>query len=638
MLYLKKHLSFLLLLLLTSSLLNAQNNNQLNLQEQLRKETNAEKKAQLQLQLASLLKADNPDSAIVMGKEALKVFTTNKDNYQVAMSNIILSQAYNNLSQKEIAKTYNDKAFEISSANNYDSIKGISFLQYAEYYKAKSEYDKTIENAHSALAIFERLNVKANAAKAKGIMAQIYQMKGDLEKAVVFLNEIINQPGTDAISQINGIHTLANIYGMEGKFEEALALDERGLQLCETANLPVYKSVFYDNMANCYMYSNRFKLAEEYFYKTLLIDSGKNDKKQMSDTYLNLGQLYLQQQNPTKAISFLQKSLHLSSVSGYRQGGYQAYMLLSDAYKNINADSAYKFLKNAYVIKDSIINEGSENKIAELETLYQKDKKEQQLVLQKSELNQKNYLLVGMLALLTLIIVSGFYIYKRRQIKNQLALQSTILLQQEESSKAILVAEDKERSRISAELHDGIGQLMSAAKMNLSAFETEINFTSAEQKKSFSNLLTLIDEGCKEVRNVSHQMMPGALQKYGLERALKEMVQQIDTKILNIDLHVEGLQIKGEDHIENILYRIVQEGINNTLKHAKATELHISLEKDFEGIRLSIEDNGIGFNTNQKDINGIGLENIYSRVKYLKGTIDVDSKENEGTLIAIFIP
>ena len=116
------------------------------------------------------------------------------------------------------------------------------------------------------------------------------------------------------------------------------------------------------------------------------------------------------------------------------------------------------------------------------------------------------------------------------------------------------------------------------------------------------------------------------------------MVQQIDTKILNIDLHVEGLDNKTDDHINNILYRIVQEGINNTLKHAKASELHISLEKDEEGIRLSIEDNGIGFDTNQKDKNGIGLGNIYSRVQYLKGTIDVDSKTNEGTLIAIFIP
>ena len=244
----------MLLLLMTGGILTAQNSSLDNLQKQLANVNNAENKAQLSYQIAALLKTDNPDSAIVLGKEALQFFVDHKKNYEAALSNIILSQAYNNLLQREIAKTYNDKAFEISSANNYDSIKGISFLLYAEYFKAKSEYDKTIENAHNALAIFDRLNVKSSAAKAKGIMAQIYQMKGDLDKAEVFLKEIINQPGTDANSQINGMHTLANIYGMEGKYDEALALDARGLELCETANLPSYKSVFYDNMANCYMY------------------------------------------------------------------------------------------------------------------------------------------------------------------------------------------------------------------------------------------------------------------------------------------------------------------------------------------------------------------------------------------------
>ncbi len=631
------------LLLLLSGLLPifclAQNNNIIaGLQTQLKKETSSEKIAALQLLLAAEIKQNNPDSAAILAKEGLQYYTKQKNNYQIGFANLVLSQAYTVLAQKEISKNYADKALQISVENNFDSLKGMSYLMQAEYFKAKSDYDKSIENAHSGLVIFERLKLMGGVIKAKGIMAQIYQMKGDLTRAEDLLNDIINYPGVEARALINGLHTLANIYGMEEKYEEALKLDARGLALCQEANLPRYTNVFYDNMANCYMYTNRFKLAEEYFQKTLVIDSAMGDEKQMSDTYLNLGQLFLRQHNYNTAINHLQKSIQLSSRTGYKLGTYQAYNLLSDTYKNINADSAYYFLKKAYKVKDSIINESSENKIAELETLYQKDKKEQQLALQKSELNRKNYLVAGLIVLLAFLVVSGFYIYKRRQIKNQLALQTAILKQQEESSKAILVAEDKERSRISAELHDGVGQLMSAAKMNLSAFETEINFTSETQKKSFSNLLSLIDEGCKEVRNVSHQMMPGALQKFGLERALREMVQQIDSKILTIDLHIEGFEENEKDPINNILYRIIQEGINNTLKHAKATELHLSLEKNEEGTRLSIEDNGIGFDPLKKAKNGIGLENIYSRVQYLKGTIDVDSQANKGTLIAIFIP
>ena len=634
----KKYLPLLLMMCMLPVFSFGQNNFINSLLNQLKKESRPEKIAELQLYLASEIKQNQPDSAAELAKNALVFYNGHKNNYQLSKANLILSQIYSILAKKEIAKSFSDKALEISSVHNFDSLKGMAYMMQAEYFKSKSDYDKSIENAHKGLTIFERLKVNAGIIKAKGIMAQIYQMKGDLSRAENLLNEIINHPRVDAFSLINGLHTLANIYGMEGKYKEALALDARGLALCKEADLPGYRNVFYDNMANCYMFTNRFKLAEEYFYKTLLIDSARADEKQMSDTYLNLGQLFLRQHIYNRAINHLQKSIQLSSRTGYKLGAYQAYNLLSDTYKNINADSAYSFLKKAYKVKDSIINESSENKIAELETLYQKDKKEQQLILQESELIQKNYLVAGLLALLTLIVVSGFYIYKRRQIKNQLSLQMAILKQQEESSKAILLAEDKERSRISAELHDGVGQLMSAAKMNLSAFETEINFTSETQKKSFSNLLSLIDEGCKEVRNVSHQMMPGALQKFGLERALREMVQQIDPKILNIDLHIEGFEENEKDPINNILYRIIQEGINNTLKHAKATELHLSLEKNEEGTRLSIEDNGIGFEPSKREKNGIGLENIYSRVQYLKGTIDVDSQANKGTLIAIFIP
>lgn len=634
----KKIILLLKVWVLSSTFTFAQNNSIITLQKQIIKEAKPERIYALKLSLASAIKQNKPDSAILLSKDALKFFINKKNYYQIGLANLILAQAHIIISQKEIANSYNNKAFQISNDNNFDSIKAISYLLFAEYYKAKSDFEKSIENAHNGLSIFEKLKVQSGIIKAKGIMAQNYQMKGDLGKAEGLLKEIINQPGIDAKSQINGLHTLANIYGMEEKYEEALALDARGLALCKEANILGYRNVFYDNMANCYMYTNRFKLAEEYFYKTLVIDSAMGDDKQMSDTYLNLGQLNLRQNNITEAFKYLNKSLKLSSRTGYKLGTYQAYVLLSDTYKNINADSAYSFLKKAYKVKDSIINESSENKIAELETLYQKDKKEQQLLLQESEINRKNYLVVGLLALLTLLAVSGFYIYKRRQVKNQLAMQSAILKQQEEGSKAILLAEDKERSRISADLHDGVGQLMSAAKMNLSAFEKEINFSSEAQKNAFSNLLSLIDEGCKEVRNVSHQMMPGALQKFGLERALKEMIQQIDSKNLLIDLHIDGFNQNENDPIENIIYRIIQEGINNTIKHAKATELHLSLEKDEEGIRISIEDNGIGFNPAQNETLGIGLENIYSRVQYLKGTIDVDSKKNEGTLIAIFIP
>ncbi len=211
--------------------------------------------------------------------------------------------------------------------------------------------------------------------------------------------------------------------------------------------------------------------------------------------------------------------------------------------------------------------------------------------------------------------------------------------QQELATTAIIAAEENERKRIAADLHDGVGQIMSAAKMNLSAFENELPFRDEKQKISFEKIIDLVDESCKEIRSVSHQMMPNALLKSGLGSAIKEFIDKLDNRILKVNLHTEGLNERLESNVETILYRIIQECVNNVIKHSEANTLDISLIKDADGLSATIEDNGKGFDTKSKDhIEGIGLKNIYSRVSFLKGTVDFDSSPGNGTLVAIHIP
>lgn len=211
--------------------------------------------------------------------------------------------------------------------------------------------------------------------------------------------------------------------------------------------------------------------------------------------------------------------------------------------------------------------------------------------------------------------------------------------QQDMATRAVIYAEENERKRIAADLHDGVGQMMSAAKMNLSVFENEIPFKNEEQKLSFEKLVSLVDESCREVRSVSHQMMPNALLKSGLASAVKEFIEKIDSRIIKVSLHTEGLNERVDNNTETVLYRVIQECVNNVLKHSGASHLDISLIKDADGISATIEDNGKGFNSsNKQHFEGIGLKNIISRVTYLKGSIDFDSAPGKGTLVAIHVP
>jgi len=593
-------------------------------------------------QISSELRSSSADSALALAQKTLAL--AEQENYSFGMGTSYLCMALANgvKSRYELSNEYAQKAIVIADNLNSDSLKAYALLVVTSYNYNKGNYDIAIEYALAALKLFEKKPDVVGILKTKVLMSQVYQLKNDLSRSEKILQEnlLLFPKIEDAKIKINTLHTLANIYGMQGKFKEALALDSQGLKICDAEKVDFLKSPLYDNMANCYMFSNRFDEAKKYFYLCLQIDSSFGNKKQMSDTYLNLGNLMLMQKKYNEAGLYLSHSVSLADSTGYKQGRYGAYLIMSDLYKATGEnEKAFTALQKAYAIKDSLINENTESKIVELETVYQTEKKEQQLKLQEAEITKKNYLLWGLIAAVALLALSGFSFYRKRQVQNKLQLQAEVMKQQDMATRAIINAEENERKRIAADLHDGVGQMMSAAKMNLSAFENEISFRDELQKTSFEKVIGLVDESCKEIRSVSHQMMPNALLKSGLASAVKEFIEKIDNRIIKINLYTEGLNERLDSNVETVLYRVIQECVNNVIKHSGANNLDISLIKDADGIAATVEDNGRGFDSMDKqNFEGIGFKNISSRIGFLKGTVEFDSSPGKGTLIAIHVP
>ena len=238
--------------------------------------------------------------------------------------------------------------------------------------------------------------------------------------------------------------------------------------------------------------------------------------------------------------------------------------------------------------------------------------------------------------MLGLLSLSGWLRYR---LKQRSRLQNEIMKQQELSAKAVIEAEEDERKRIARDLHDGVGQMMSATKMNLSALEAEVKFENKEQQVSFEKIIGLVDESCKEIRNVSHNMMPNALLKNSLASAIRDFIDKMDKKTLQVNLYTEGLDERLDSNVETVFYRVIQECVNNVIRHAQATLLDISVVKENDGISATIEDNGKGFDVADKEkFEGIGLKNIVTRVEYLKGTVDFDSSPGRGTVIVLHVP
>ena len=190
------------------------------------------------------------------------------------------------------------------------------------------------------------------------------------------------------------------------------------------------------------------------------------------------------------------------------------------------------------------------------------------------------------------------------------------------------------------DLHDTVGQMMSAVKMNLSIMENEIPFEHAEQREAYRKVLSLVDDSCREVRTVSHNIMPNALLKLGLANGVRDFINHIDTRVIKTDLFIDGLDEERLDaNVEAVLYRVLQECVNNVVKHANANKLDICVIRDKDGISVTLEDNGKGFDTrNMAKFEGIGLKNIITRINYLKGTIEWHSSPDKGTLVEINVP
>ena len=527
------------------------------------------------------------------------------------------------------------KLQDSASLSEFEKFTGLSWYFKGVYDSAAVYYYKALD----ILRIHKDLSKKAGVLNELG---KLYRKTRDLDRALQMYDEafaiyksVNNKDGMATILNESGV-----VFEYKENYNEAIKRYTSSLEIREKMNDQVGKSYSLNFIGGVYTLQKKYVEAEKYLLQSLDIRKKLKDSFSIALSYGDLGFMYKEQGNYTKAIEQYGLSNALAikmEFADLQLSNYKELAIIAEKKGDYALSLAY--YKKQTLLKDSIYTGDKMKQIEQLDAKYQTEKKEQQLKLQKAEITKKNYLLWGLIAVVALLILAGISFYRKRQIQNIMNLQVEVMKQQDLATKAIINAEENERKRIAAELHDGVGQMMSAAKMNLSAIENEITFKDDAQKTYFDKVIGMVDESCKEVRSVSHQMMPNALLKSGLASAVKEFLDKIDNRIIKINLHTEGLRERLDSNTETVLYRVIQECVNNVIKHSGANNLDISLIKDADGISATVEDNGRGFDvTDKQKFEGIGFKNISSRVAFLKGTVDIDSSPGKGTLVAIHVP
>ncbi|MFQ6601219.1 ATP-binding protein [Flavobacterium sp. C3NV] len=319
------------------------------------------------------------------------------------------------------------------------------------------------------------------------------------------------------------------------------------------------------------------------------------------------------------------------------------YNKLSEVYNATkNYDKAYFYSNKSNRINDSLNDTKFKSEIVELEAKYKKAESEKKITMLQS-LNDKaalmvysnrlNSLLFAGLSFLLLVIVLFLWIFNKNQKK--LSIQKEINLKQELSafenrhklsvSKALIQGEEMERKRIARELHDGLGSMLSSVKIHL-------NLAKKENAETVNGVDAMLDNSIKELRNISQNLMPESLLELSLEHALRDLCAANSNAVTKVEFQYLIKKSRLPKNSEIMIYRIIQELLNNALKYAKASQVLVSCSQNKDVFFITVEDNGVGFDVlDPKNKNGMGLKNIKNRVEFLNGKLEIDSKPNQGT-------
>jgi signal transduction histidine kinase len=510
-------------------------------------------------------------------------------------------------------------------------------INLANAYLNQANYAEAIRYYIEALNYFEVLKDQEKIAMTDhclGIayyLMKNYSLSLDYYQRSIDIGQKLGKPEGAGYSY-NGMGV---VHKEMQEYDTALYYLDQSFQLAVKANDQSLLSHNLSNIGEIYSLRHNDEKALEYLEKALALQTELNDQRGLAETHNLTGDVYLRKSDYAKARTAFESAKSIAAQTGLTDILKNAWKGLSSAYRGLNdypgSLEAYQQYSD---IKDSLYTAESTKQIADMQTKYDTEKKEREnlLLQQKNKIDNlqlskektQKYILVG--SLLFVLLFGGIF-YNRYRLKQK----NDLLKEREFRIREVFRAQENEKIKLSKDLHDGVGALLSLIKLNISGIDP-----GGPHDQLLANTKDLAGQALKEVRNVSHNLMPGLLSRAGLEAALAELTEQVNSSSgINMKLNYR-VKEKLTPEAELNIFRMVQEGIHNMIKYASATEAAIVLIQDQETVVVTIKDNGCGFDRAiVKDIAGNGLNNIISRAHLLKGEANIATELNAGTTITV---
>ena len=454
-----------------------------------------------------------------------------------------------------------------------------------------------------AHAIAKRRDDPVMLSNALANYGKLERLAGNYQESVrYYLNAIEILP--DSLERIRLDHYigLSTAYVYSKEFPNALECLEKASLLSEELNNTYYRTIILGQIGATYQASGKLELALDSFLEGLAISKKEN------------------------YADFIQRFSRELARTYYKKGDYKtAYVHYAEFVKVFQDQTEKRNVELVYEMSAKYELDKKEEEISYLETQRQLETQ-----LYQGKLRQRNQIIL-FASLLGLFAFSAIYWILRVQKKRREVAQKLVEKEGEvRKQQAILEGQDMERNRLSSELHDGLGGTLASIKMRLSD----------QQFEQQERILKELDDACSEVRNMSHSLNTVHIRNANFEELLNRFVENFErTTGIKVQLDFFPPEVLNQlsEEIKHQCYRIFQELTTNSKKHAGATQVTVGLILDDLDVILLVEDNGSGFDEDEK-VQGIGLLNVRERVNRINGQIELHTKIGMGTSVSIRFP
>jgi two-component system NarL family sensor kinase len=492
--------------------------------------------------------------------------------------------------------------------------------------------EKELELALSIIPMFEKIkDTIALAVTHNNVGAKFYNA-GEKEKAFAYFRKSIalhNGRPSDYLTDTYIIaawcaHDLDSLNAMRRYLDEA----QKALALRPSPDLETK----YHIAEGLYLYEKeKYSEAIDAYRRAEKVGRANNQLFHVANALDGLHDVYNKQRQYSSAKKTMEDYLAISRSINWSANilhGLKDLSLLEEKMRNYPA--AFRYMKEYVQLNDSIREDESKVRLHNLEMKYQASQKEkeilqlqnrnkqQQLVLQRSRFF--NFLLLGGLLVAALTALLIYIVYRNKHRLNNFS--------------AMLEGQEQERKRLARDLHDGLGGTMASIKLNVSQLSS--GSIPPPEVQKVERIIAQLDEATRELRQIAHNMMPETLLKFGLETALKDLCEGMQHRGAYIVFQAHDLRQDIPQSEQIMVYRLVQELVNNALKHAGAGKILVQCLQRGQEMFITVEDDGRGFDISALTGKGnMGLTNIRTRVDYLKGKLDIQSTPGVGTTVNI---